>query len=557
VSVPPAASTARTAARVLVLVLLAATYWIGGRAVQAEINPTRIGTDDANIYYRYARNLAQGLGCVWNPGGERVEGCTSPLWTAVCTAAFLATPAIEAALFAVSVALAALAAWLVALTLARLLQQPAGAGATIAAGLAVAAWIATSPGHVLWLSASLMDTALWSAVIVGAWLAASAFARDPDSRGRQAGLGGAAVALLVTRPEGAVAALWLLAAAAPFARRAGEGFWPCLRRIAVPLAILAVATAAFFVARRVYFGYWLPNTYYAKVDADPWHRLSTGFPYLGRFAAAFPYVTGALAAAAVFVLRRPRSPEASLALAIAGFGAFNVLFVGGDHFEGWRVLQPYWLLVPVPLAASIRRLAPKRAAWPLAALALLSALTLFTNPMRWGRLPEHTGIHISFLIGEVGRLVGSQFNEVFPAAERPVVGVFAAGGFPYVYEGRSLDLLALNDVEMAHATRRRRNLMFGHGAFDAATFFRKRPEILIGIMQPVPIDDPKPQPERIRFAQLDAEETRQFDEIYAPAVLSTDASRAIGVALPVWARRDWLARVAGRLPLKELPPPSK
>src|SRR5690349_2295095 len=36
--------------------------------------------DDAMIAMRYARNLANGYGLVWNPGGERVEGYTDPLW---------------------------------------------------------------------------------------------------------------------------------------------------------------------------------------------------------------------------------------------------------------------------------------------------------------------------------------------------------------------------------------------------------------------------------------------------------------------------------------------
>ena len=29
---------------------------------------------------RYAKNLAEGHGLVWNPGGERVEGYYNPLW---------------------------------------------------------------------------------------------------------------------------------------------------------------------------------------------------------------------------------------------------------------------------------------------------------------------------------------------------------------------------------------------------------------------------------------------------------------------------------------------
>lgn len=37
--------------------------------------------DDEMISMRYARNLTDGNGFVWNPGGERVEGITNPLWT--------------------------------------------------------------------------------------------------------------------------------------------------------------------------------------------------------------------------------------------------------------------------------------------------------------------------------------------------------------------------------------------------------------------------------------------------------------------------------------------
>ena len=36
--------------------------------------------DDAFISFRYARNIADGLGPVFNPG-ERVEGASNPLWT--------------------------------------------------------------------------------------------------------------------------------------------------------------------------------------------------------------------------------------------------------------------------------------------------------------------------------------------------------------------------------------------------------------------------------------------------------------------------------------------
>src|SRR5262245_20471697 len=39
--------------------------------------------DDAFISFRYARNLAQGYGLVFNPGFERVEGYSNFLWVII------------------------------------------------------------------------------------------------------------------------------------------------------------------------------------------------------------------------------------------------------------------------------------------------------------------------------------------------------------------------------------------------------------------------------------------------------------------------------------------
>ena len=58
--------------------------------------------DDAFITFRYARNLADGMGPVFNPG-EAVEGYTSFLWMLISSAAFaLADDARALALIKVS-----------------------------------------------------------------------------------------------------------------------------------------------------------------------------------------------------------------------------------------------------------------------------------------------------------------------------------------------------------------------------------------------------------------------------------------------------------------------
>src|ERR1700694_476045 len=67
-----------------------------------------IGVDDANIFFRYAHNIARGHGFVFNPGGERVEGFTSLLWVLVCAFFFKLSAHPELSLLALALVLTAI-----------------------------------------------------------------------------------------------------------------------------------------------------------------------------------------------------------------------------------------------------------------------------------------------------------------------------------------------------------------------------------------------------------------------------------------------------------------
>ncbi|HKJ26775.1 MAG TPA: hypothetical protein VJ965_03975, partial [Anaerolineales bacterium] len=69
---------------VLILILLLYAVYAGHYIYKTSfvLDGTRYFSlnDDAMISMRYARNLANGQGLVWNAGGERVEGITNLLW---------------------------------------------------------------------------------------------------------------------------------------------------------------------------------------------------------------------------------------------------------------------------------------------------------------------------------------------------------------------------------------------------------------------------------------------------------------------------------------------
>ena len=69
--------------RLLAVALLAAAVAF----FLVEAWPQRVPLDDSFISFRYARNLLEGHGLVYNPG-EPVEGYTNFLWTLVMTIPF-------------------------------------------------------------------------------------------------------------------------------------------------------------------------------------------------------------------------------------------------------------------------------------------------------------------------------------------------------------------------------------------------------------------------------------------------------------------------------------
>jgi hypothetical protein len=151
-----------------------------------------VALDDPYVTYRYAENLAAGLGPVYNPG-ERVLSTTALGYALLLSAAHLALPWLD--LPAVSNSLSALGLGLTALALNRLCTQHRAP----AVGLTAGALVCLSP---LLTSTFGLETCLFLALV--AW---GAVAFDAGHRSRAAFLLAAATAL---RADGAVAfaVLW-------------------------------------------------------------------------------------------------------------------------------------------------------------------------------------------------------------------------------------------------------------------------------------------------------------------------------------------------------------
>ena len=432
-----------------------------------------IGFDDANITLAYAENIAAGHGYVYNIGGERVEGSTSPLWTAVTTLAFLLPYAPETTLAVLGLLIAWATVWQ-SMRLGETAFALAGLDARGAA-LPVGLGFLALPAVFGWTVWSLMDFGFWVLLTVVAIRLVVALALGRSEAPVAAGLAAVAALLAVTRPEGVAVALAFGLLAALLGGRDGR------RAGALAAASGVLAFGAVALLRFAYFGDIFPNTYYAKVSTDHVSQLAQGVDYLVGFLSS-PVNAGILGLAALLPLSGAvRARRASLGrawaatlLAVAGGMALYVL-IGGDHFGSWRFfLFAYPALLPFA-ALALRLLwdaLPARRRHPAAPWLLAAALLVATS----ASFAVHKGNYVRELrIAEQGREMGRILNRL-PGA--PSIAIVAAGGIAMTYEGHIYDLLGLNWVEMARADRDQVGAYVNHGGFSKAVFYDTLPEIV-------------------------------------------------------------------------------
>ena len=320
--------------------------------------------DDAYISFRYARNLAHGLGFVFNPGDAPVEGFTNLLWV-LWLAPFEAL-GLGAPLGAQLGSLLAGALLLVAV--ARHLWARTSAALAPLAGLA---FLASAPPLWVWSSGGLETMAF----------AAAAFAvydRALCGPPRALGASAALLALVGLRADGFVWAGLVLGALGLDAWRRGDA--PLLRRV-LRLALLALlASAALFAWRWATFGALVPNTARVKLAFGAL-SLERGALYVLGFLASVASVPLALALALAPAAgaRRERAP-----LTIVLGGLAYAVAVGGDFMAMGRFLVPGLAFLAVALALALdgaRSRALRVVAPPaLVVLGLLAAFDLGPLP---------------------------------------------------------------------------------------------------------------------------------------------------------------------------------
>jgi arabinofuranosyltransferase len=124
-------------------------------------NGKKIGIDDADIFFTYASNLADGKGLIYSPGIPKVEGYTSTLWMLVSFFVFKSGLS-ENSVWILSLVLFALST----LIAFRILEMSLHRNWWIQAKILYLVIISLSFGYSSWMLLTLMDTTLWGFLLM-------------------------------------------------------------------------------------------------------------------------------------------------------------------------------------------------------------------------------------------------------------------------------------------------------------------------------------------------------------------------------------------------------
>ncbi len=443
--------------------------------------------DDAYITYRYARNLAGGLGPVFN-AGERVEGCTT-FFQMVFLAPFIAIGANPGL---ISVAISFLLLTGIAVLGHRKIALAGDSTPNAAWARFFPVLILTNPAMVHW-ALSGMETIWFTAALFGA----VAITEKEVLRGRAPVVSAALVLLAaLTRPEGVVAAAALAFSWAIFEK---EDRW---KKLAVFCGVFAAGFGAYFIWRYSYYGYFFPNTYYAKVGEVGPALLKRGALYVtfGLFGQIIPPLVILLQMVAFQKRWRLSRWEKTYWLVIGG-QCFAAWRSGGDFLPYARFLAPVFpLFLLLGWSLSVRLfgaarpgrdgdgtvLGPRAKKWLLGRRVVFLALAVNVLFM----LPSFNELQMIVHAANARTYEwrGRMLKTILP--QNSVIATDAIGAIGYVSDLRIIDLFGLTDETIAHTPVETGPGLAGHEKSNPRYVLKKRPDVIFLCVKfgPEPLD---------------------------------------------------------------------
>ncbi len=463
-------------------------------------------SDDGFIAFQYVRNLVNGAGLVYN-AGERVEGYNNFLWIILLAFASKVLPAIK--LLHIASALGILFGALTILLVcrfSRMVRKEAGIFSLLAG-----AFLAAHSGFAAWATGGLETTLYAFLVFASAYSYISYLKR---------GTGRLAVPVLfslavLTRPDALLLFGLTLVHAMFWHRRNGDKFFN--RTVLQWLLVFALIFTPYYSWRFSYYGYPLPNTFYAKLGGSGTAKYFRGVRYLQDYLKWYGFFV--FIPPLILLLRRPREVWIDYFAILVGGYLIYLVSVGGDGLAFFRFVTYIAPLLYILVQEGIADLYHRARQIRFFQLGLKTALVLgvfvslgftmrqtvapmlFKDRFSWyephSELSFPGGVNHSYLWFDnyfVDRqAIAAKWIEN-NAPRGALVASTPAGSIAYYLNNHPvIDMLGLNDEHIAHSDGRHLGRgRAGHEKGDGKYVLSRSPDyILMGnvAVLPFPLDE--------------------------------------------------------------------
>ncbi len=514
------------------------------------------GIDDANIYFVYMKHLAEGQGFVYNAGGEKVEGFTSFLWTFFGGLIFLIFSKPEQIIFILNfVVLSTGLGYFLAKTDSWL-------KATFPISLhsiCILSFLYLIPGYFDWCGITLLETGVWSIALLLGLVNIIDYEHKEGKEKRKSNYQLALWMFLLPgiRPEAVIFGGFFAMA------RVIQNFTNQKEKSSyLPFVGLISSVLILTLFRIGYFGYPLPNTYYAKVSSNKNLTIREGIGYFNQYSlkwnllffvlSANTVVSFLISTTILFIksFRNLPSRKIFLISSLCLISLLIPLYSGGDHFFMGRFFQPlipsmlFLLFYVFFLLASMLN-HKKIASYTIKIMPfLIVCVFIYRNPVKVTDFVKgkKSDIFIEFEIVADMKDRAIKIEDFFKSNHTlPSVGVSAAGTFAYCYSGQTIDLMGLNNVEMAHKSRLKIGLK-NHSSFNIEVFLKQKPDIYLYTY--LIVKDPSQYPFRrdgfFDWIYRDIMDNKAFRDVYFPVWIEQKQTHMF---MQTWISDDFMSKI--------------
>jgi arabinofuranosyltransferase len=414
------------------------------------------GSDDAFISYRYANNFFNGEGLFFNKG-DTVEGYSNFLYVLLMVPGFFFG---RENIYIFSVAVNALLLGVAVIVFAKILESKVGRTKSLIGAFLMAL------NPFIWANAATgLESVLVLLIFLLFWQAID------SSRPIN-------VKLLLL-----VALLSILARVDGFILPVVGALYLWFRKDkekALVLAAFVITVMMIYtVARFLYYGDIISNTFYAKVDGNLYGRIRFGIEYLwdNCFYNLITYYFLVALLLTIVIMRASSwsklADRVSFPVFFSVFWAIYLIYIGGDIYAD-RFMLPF---VPAGIFVFVQSL--ENGVWRSRLrtnLALAVTIVLgFWGATHDGRFEYSRSRYDMWK--SLGQILAKTPRNYLLAAD-------AVGKVPYYSELRTLDMLGLNDRVIGKKIVTEKSFVIGHNKYDAEYTLSQSPELIAVWMLP-------------------------------------------------------------------------